>query len=155
MARAAQSVSLLGPPCGLGSVFPPSRWVTSGPLLPRLGAPTRTTPCYAQGPLPPAMPRAHCPPWHGCNMTFALWPLRWTLRPSGGLGAFVRPAHILEVALGIWSLKGTMADLQVAIHSGLWIWSPPRPRPCPGGPCVLGWASAPGGAPLAGSPPEG
>ncbi|ELR62708.1 UDP-N-acetylhexosamine pyrophosphorylase-like protein 1 [Bos mutus] len=49
----------------------------------------------------------------GCDLTFALWPLRWTLYPSGGLGAFVRPAQVLEVALGIWSLKGTMADLQV------------------------------------------
>lgn len=87
---------------------------------------------------PPAMPRAHCPPWQGCDLTFALWPLRWTLHPSGGLGAFVRPAQVLEVALGIWSLKGTMADIQVAIPSGLW--SPLRPTPCPGGPCVLGWA---------------
>lgn len=91
---------------------------------------------------PPAMPRAHCPPWQGCDLTFALWPLRWTLHPSGGFGAFVRPAQVLEVALGVWSLEGTMADLQVAIPSGLW--SPPRPIPCPGGQCVLGWASAPG-----------
>lgn len=45
-------MSLLGLLCSLGSVFPLSGWVTSGPLRPRPGATTSCTPCYAQGPLP-------------------------------------------------------------------------------------------------------
>ena len=83
-------MSLLGLLCGLGSVFPPSRWVTSGPLCPRPGATTSATPCCAQDPLLTL-----------AGLRLDLWPLRWTLHPSGGLGAFVRPAQALEVALGI------------------------------------------------------
>lgn len=37
-----------------------------------------------------------------------------------------------------------MADLQGG-RSPCWLWCPPRPRPCPGGPCVLGWGGGASG----------
>ena len=116
VARGAQSVSLLGCLCGLGSTFPPGGdfWATA----PQDGCRDHHHPRCAQAQPPivqpgpwlregPALPRAHCPPQQSGDLIFALWHVRcWVVHPLGDLRAFARPVQVLEVALSSWSLAG-------------------------------------------------